>query len=178
MNTGADYSLTQRLILTGRFGYYFENYHDFGLPTTGTLTQWDTNGVGAHDALGAPLASFAASRRTDSSIWRTAKTSPATTPARRTQADVNLAWFKSGWRGTHNFKFGYQLNHLNNNIDQHYNVPLVQYFVGPRLVVHAIWSRGHGKLRTVRRAVRLVHRSVRIHQRSRLRIGRAGDEQQ
>ena len=46
------------------------------------------------------------------------------------QVDVNSAWFKSGWRGTHNFKFGYQLNHLNNNIYQHYNVPIVQYFVG------------------------------------------------
>ena len=50
--------------------------------------------------------------------------------SKATQADVNLAWFKSGWLGTHNFKFGYQLNHLTNDIAQHYNVPLVQYFVG------------------------------------------------
>ena len=50
--------------------------------------------------------------------------------SKATQVDVSLAWYKSGWAGVHNFKFGYQLNHLNNNIDQHYNVPVVQYFVG------------------------------------------------
>ena len=33
-NVGVDYSMTPRLILTGRFGYFFENYHDFGFPTT------------------------------------------------------------------------------------------------------------------------------------------------
>ena len=37
-NVGVDYSVTPRLIVTGRFGYYFENYHDFGYPTVGTLT--------------------------------------------------------------------------------------------------------------------------------------------
>ena len=129
VNTGADYSLTQRLILTGRFGYYFENYHDFGLPTSGTLTTWQTNGVGAVDALGNPLPS---TLQEPNGFFNLANSQNFTShnASKGTQADVNLAWFKSGWRGTHNFKFGYQLNHLNNNIDQHYNVPLVQYFVG------------------------------------------------
>ena len=42
------------------------------------------------------------------------------------QFDADLAWFKSGWRGTHNFKFGYQLNRLQNDILQSYNEPYVQ----------------------------------------------------
>jgi hypothetical protein len=128
-NVGADYSITPRLILTGRFGYYFENYHDFGLPTTGTLTIWQTNGVGADDALGAPLP---ASLQETTGFQNLAFSQSFTThnASKATQVDVNLAWFKSGLKGTHNFKFGYQLNHLNNNIDQHYNVPYVQYFVG------------------------------------------------
>src|SRR5262249_38338275 len=46
------------------------------------------------------------------------------------QGDVNAAWFKSGWRGTHNFKFGYQVNRLSNDVAQRYNVPLVNFFVG------------------------------------------------
>ena len=41
-----------------------------------------------------------------------------------------MAWFKSGWGGTHNFKFGYQLNRLQNDILQSYNEPYVQLFVG------------------------------------------------
>jgi len=51
-NVGVDYSVTPRLIVTGRFGYYFENYHDFGFPTTGALTIWQTPGVGAKDVDG------------------------------------------------------------------------------------------------------------------------------
>ena len=47
-----------------------------------------------------------------------------------TQFDGDLAWFKSGWGGTHNFKFGYQLNRLQNDILQSYNEPYVQLFVG------------------------------------------------
>ncbi len=39
------------------------------------------------------------------------------------QFDQDLAWFKSGWGGTHNFKFGYQLNRLSNDILQGYNEP-------------------------------------------------------
>jgi hypothetical protein len=41
-----------------------------------------------------------------------------------------LAWFKSGWAGTHNFKFGYQLNRISNDIFQRYNEPAVQIFPG------------------------------------------------
>jgi hypothetical protein len=33
-NVGADISLTQRLVATTRYGYFFDNYHDFGWPTT------------------------------------------------------------------------------------------------------------------------------------------------
>jgi hypothetical protein len=128
-NVGVDYSLTPRLILTGRFGYYFENYHDFGFPTTGTLTSWQTSGVGATDVFGAPLP---ASLQQPLGYTNLAASNSFTVrnANKAIQGDVNAAWFKSGWRGTHNFKFGYQLNRLSNNVAQHYNVPVVQYYVG------------------------------------------------
>ena len=134
-NFGADYSITPRLILTGRFGYYFENYHDFGLPTEGTLTSWQTNGEGAFENCVAPCTPsvvLPASLQKPTGYFNVANSQNFTTrnANKATQVDVNLAWFKSGWMGTHNFKFGYQLNRLNNSINQHYNVPLVQYFVG------------------------------------------------
>ena len=128
-NVGVDYSITPRLILTGRFGYYFENYHDFGYPTTGTLTSWNTNGVGGKDVYGNPLPSdlqqpqgYINAANSQNFTLRNAN--------KAKQGDVNLAWFKSGWWGTHNFKFGYQLNELNNDIAQHFNMPFVQYWVG------------------------------------------------
>jgi carboxypeptidase family protein len=128
-NVGVDYSLTPRLILTGRFGYYFANYHDFGFPTTGTLTSWFTNGVGATDVFGNPLP---ASLQQANGYTNLAFSNSFTlrNASKAIQGDANAAWFKSGWRGTHNFKFGYQLNRLNNDVAQHYNVPGVQYYVG------------------------------------------------
>src|SRR3984885_10374760 len=128
-NVGADYSLTPRLILTGRFGYYFGNYHDFGYPTDGALGLWQTNGVGANDVFGNPLP---ASLQQASNFYNVGYTSNFTSrnANKAIQTDVNAAWFKSGWLGTHNFKFGYQLNRLSNDVLQHYNVPLVNYYVG------------------------------------------------
>ena len=35
LNFGADITLTPHLVSTTRFGYYFENYHDFGYPDHG-----------------------------------------------------------------------------------------------------------------------------------------------
>ena len=128
-NVGADYSITPRLILTGRFGYYFENYHDFGYPTTGTLTQWNTNGVGATDVFGNPLP---ASLQQPNGFVNVANSInfTARNANKAIQADVSVGWTKSGWIGTHNFKFGYQLNRLSNDVFQHWNVPAVEYFVG------------------------------------------------
>jgi hypothetical protein len=128
-NVGADFSITPRLVATTRFGYYFENYHDFGLPTTGTLNIWQTNGIGATDAFGAPLP---LSLQQAAGFQNLAFSQNFTdhNASKGIQFDQDLAWFKSGWKGTHNFKFGYQLNRLNNAIAQRYNVPLVQPFVG------------------------------------------------
>ena len=128
-NVGADFNITSRLILTGRFGYYFENYHDFGFPQTGALTNFTANGVGATDAFGAPLPAV---YQKPGGFFNVANSPNFTThnADKASQVDVSLAWFKSGWKGTHNFKFGYQLNHLSNAINQHYNVPRVDFFVG------------------------------------------------
>ena len=45
LNFGADITLTPHLVSTTRFGYYFENYHDFGYPTSGTLDIWENDGT-------------------------------------------------------------------------------------------------------------------------------------
>ena len=39
------------------------------------------------------------------------------------QFDEDVAFFKSGWAGTHNIKGGYQFNRLSNVINQHGNLP-------------------------------------------------------
>ena len=125
-NIGADISLTQKLVSTTRYGYFFENYHDFGWPTNVRRTSW----------LEIPMAWARLDNHRRNPLARQPCSSLPAHPPRRTTArytlfnadkhyqfNQDLAFFKGGWWGTHNFKFGYQLNHLVNVIDQNGNVP-------------------------------------------------------
>jgi carboxypeptidase family protein len=144
-NVGVDYSITPRLIATGRFGYFFANYHDFGLPQGGVVDQWLTSGTGAlqNCVLGpqppppappvpcTPTAPLPAQYQQNSGfINGTIATQTTVNSNKAIQGDANLAWFKSGWMGSHNIKVGYQLNRLSNLLKQHYNEPYVQLWLG------------------------------------------------
>jgi hypothetical protein len=41
-NVGADVNLSSKVVATTRYGYFFENYHDFGWPTTAPNIVWST----------------------------------------------------------------------------------------------------------------------------------------
>jgi Carboxypeptidase regulatory-like domain len=144
-NVGADYQITPRLIATGRFGYYFSNYHDFGLPVGGIIDQWETSGFNACMNVSPPPAggqpsscvpgtpgALPAALQQSQFFVNAANSASFTTrnASKAIQLDANLAWVKSGWKGTHNIKFGYQLNRLSNLLGQHFNEPYVQFWVG------------------------------------------------
>ncbi len=128
-NTGADITLTPKIVSTTRFGYFFQNYHDFGWPTNSPNLQWSTGGVGGVDNTGAPLpAALQQNQGTSTTPYLSSYT--LYNASKHFQFDEDIAFFKSGWWGTHNFKFGYQLNHLSNIVDQNGNVPNVFLNVG------------------------------------------------
>ncbi len=127
---GADFSISPRLVATTHFSYFFENYRDFGFPTGGTIFQWFTSGVPpATDATGSPLPS---SLQQVAGFFNVANNINNTVrnENKHTQFNQDLLWIKSGWWGTHNFKFGYQLNALSNSIYQRFNEPDINLFVG------------------------------------------------
>ncbi len=129
VNTGADITVTQHLVSTTHFGYYFENYHDFGYPNGGVDQAFLTNGVGATDSSGVvqlPQAYQQGQGYTNAPIVQ----ETFYNANKAIQLDQDVAYYKSGWFGTHNFKVGYQLNRLSNLISQAYNQPLVEYSVG------------------------------------------------
>lgn len=128
-NAGVDWTINEHMVATTRFGYYFENYHDFGYPTAGVLDQFQTNGKGATDTNGAPLPAVYQQSVGNINNAITGNFTSANA-SKAIQFDQDLAWFKSGWGGIHNFKFGYQLNRLSNLISQHINEPLVNFYVG------------------------------------------------
>jgi hypothetical protein len=119
VNTGADITITNNLISTTRFGYYFENYHDTGYPTTGNIfyianTATINGTTYTNGSFNDPTDQNFTSYNSNKAI----------------QLDQDISYFKSGWAGTHNFKFGYQLNRLSNILDQHYNEPYVNVTPG------------------------------------------------
>jgi hypothetical protein len=143
-NVGADFTITPRLVATTRFGYYFENYKDFGFPTGATIFIWQTNGActnpppnppdptkcvydasGTNTPLPASLQQGAGFFNVANNINTTVRNAN-----KHLQFNQDLAYFKSGWWGTHNFKFGYQLNQLSNAIYQRWNEPAINLFVG------------------------------------------------
>jgi hypothetical protein len=121
-NVGADITLTPSIVATTRYGYFFNNYHDFGWPTTGVDLTWQTNGIGALDNNGNPLpASLAVPANTSTAPFDSTYTE--VNASKHYQFNQDVAFFKSGWWGTHNIKGGYQFNKLSNAIDQHGNIP-------------------------------------------------------
>jgi len=128
-NFGGDISLSPKIVSTTRFGYFFENYHDFGWQTQTPNLEWITNGVGGVDNNGNPLP--VALQQSNGTT-----TAPYVNPFtqfnsnKHYQFNQDVAFFKGGWWGTHNIKIGYQLNHLVNVINQNGNVPLAQLSVG------------------------------------------------
>ncbi|MGP0095885.1 MAG: carboxypeptidase regulatory-like domain-containing protein, partial [Terriglobales bacterium] len=141
-NVGADFTLTQRLVATVRWGYAFQNYHDFGFPTTGNINFYETSGIGSFEncAIVAPATSCTPTVPIASTsplyqnqgYFNIANNINTTTydATHRNQVDADLAWFKSGWWGTHNIKGGYQLTRTSNSIFQHFNAPNVNVYAG------------------------------------------------
>ncbi|HLM79994.1 MAG TPA: TonB-dependent receptor [Terriglobales bacterium] len=130
-NTGLDYTVTPHLVGTFRWGYTFQNYHDFGYPTGSSFDAFGVSGVGALDNTGVPIP--ANSQLSQTSGFNSAANDINNTlhnVMRRNQIDGDVAWFKSGWKGTHNFKFGYQLMRLTNAISQRFNEPNVNVYPG------------------------------------------------
>jgi len=140
LNFGADVTLTSHLVSTTRYGYYFENYHDFGYPTNNTLFIWQTDGTTSCDdsAAAATAACPNGGNPLPASLQQVgghfndpfSQFYTRQNANKAIQFDQDLAYFKSGFWGTHNFKFGYQLNRLQNDISQTYSEPDVQLFVG------------------------------------------------
>jgi len=137
-NVGADISLTPKIVATTRYGYFWENYHDFGWQTTTPDLVWSgaTNGVGALANCtpqpctpSAPIPAglqFAGGHQTAPYIG----TFTPFNANKHYQFNQDVAFFKGGWWGTHNIKIGYQLNHLVNSISQNGNVPQAFLTVG------------------------------------------------
>ena len=165
-NFGLDYTASNTVVLTSRYGYFFANYHDFGYPTTGDIDSWYGSGrmpnpncqttcpsgqqatVPVNDVNGNPVPSDLAQVNGYFNIPNS-QTYTLYHVDKRSQFDQDVAWFKSGLGGTHNFKFGYQLVRSDNNIYQRWNAPEVEIFPGGAQVYYAAGATGTANCQTI-----------------------------
>jgi hypothetical protein len=126
-NVGADITLTPKIIATTRYGYFFTNYHDFGWPTQGVDLDYVTGFTTDQNGNLLPAAMQVPSGTTTAPFDQSFTEVNA---SKHYQFDQDVAFFKSGWAGTHNIKGGYQFNKLSNVIDQHGNLRFADMVTG------------------------------------------------
>jgi len=140
-NFGADISLTPKIVSTTRFGYFFNNYHDFGWPTSGVELVFNSGPIGSPNCASVAVPCDNAGNPYPTALQVPAGTTTAphktgfteVNASKHDQFNEDVAFFKSGWWGTHNLKVGYQFNRLWNVINQHGNIPQVQVTATPQV---------------------------------------------
>ena len=154
VNVGGDIALSSHLVSTTRFGYFIQNYHDFGYPTGFPAFFFATGGTGA--LINSPAGCTASTCQTIAAGTPLSQNGGYTSALlngnytafndnKHYQFDEDFSWFKSGLGGTHNIKVGYQLNHLYNNVLQRSNLPQMIVFPG----VQNSWAASTQQGRTV-----------------------------
>ncbi|MEO5935612.1 MAG: TonB-dependent receptor, partial [Terriglobales bacterium] len=104
---GADFTITPKAVLTGRYGYWFTNFGSRGLPSGPRYVFTNSNvGMAGVPATFQNTAGF-------QNITSNAKT--LFDAFKRKSINTDLSLFLTG-AGTHNLKFGYSINKLSNDI--------------------------------------------------------------
>jgi outer membrane receptor protein involved in Fe transport len=134
LNFGGDWSINSHAVFTARYGYYYYNTSDRGKPAGIRYTYEESlNGstTDPHNNILIPTAgSPGASSEHASGFANIAPNQQVLFDQfSRKQFSTDMSYNVSKW-GTHNFKVGYNLYELNNNVDVGYNTAWVRIFWG------------------------------------------------
>jgi hypothetical protein len=136
-NFGGDWTINSRTILAVRYGYFYYNSEDRGLPSgIRDIYQTDlTPGVTTSPIDGAVLAPTGSAGAAFAHPAGFANISANLTNLHdifsRKAFSADLSHSVSKW-GTHNFKFGYGFNHLYNDVFQGINTARINIFYGQK----------------------------------------------
>lgn len=124
-NFGADFTITPSLVATTRYGSFYNDTQSRGLPVGTRYTYTDSNYVQGYQYQGL-TAMGVVSPLTNAPLaaqWQHPASWANISPNRQTVYDrtdrntlsQDLAFYKKGW-GVHNFKFGYNWSHMQNDV--------------------------------------------------------------
>ncbi len=153
-NVGADITLTPHMVATTRYGYFFYDSQDRGLPVGLRYVYRDTNypySTGNAPALAGTKAldgTVLPSQFVQSTGYSNIGNNSTTLfdQWKTYNFSQDLAWFKSGF-GTHNFKFGYSFRHGTNDVNNAYNTADV--YVGYNVQYGPQTSNGIGRCQAI-----------------------------
>jgi len=143
-NFGGDWTINSHAVVTARYGDFYYNTSDRGLPTgiryvyNTNLVRGDQSASPTQDIYGNPLipsasspgASFAYTNGSNNSFSNIDSNQQVLFDVFTRKAfSSDLSYSVSKW-GTHNFKVGYGLNKLFNNVVLGYNTSLINIFWG------------------------------------------------
>lgn len=148
-NTGVDWTLTPSLVATTRYGYFFQDAQDRGLPV-GVRHQYSAGTTAATTALdGSTLGTQSGGAFVHNSGFSDigSNFSQIFDKTSRTSFTQDVSYFKKGFLGTHNFKAGYGLNRLWNNVNDGYNTARVRLLFGQK---YSVLPSDQGNCATIR----------------------------
>jgi hypothetical protein len=128
-NTGGDWTPTSKLLVTGRFGYFYSNFATRGTPS-GIRYDYQTPGLSAatRDVNNNPFPSNAPFNTTGfSNIPSNFGTQYDI--FKRQSFNGDLSYF-ANWKGSHAFKFGYSWQRQRNDVSKTANTAVVSLFWG------------------------------------------------
>ena len=124
MTFGANYTLTQKTLISARYGYFYQDTHDIGKPV-GTRYQFQTTSApGSFSGAVVPgafsqSAGYANLGANQQFIYDLIT---------RKQFSVDVSTLKTGWAGTHEFKGGYALYRTGEDVLQGFKTSYTQVF--------------------------------------------------
>jgi len=124
LTVGANYTLTQKTLITARYGYFYQNTHDIGKPVGTRYLFQTSSAAGSFSGTAVPGAYSQSSGYSNLGPNQQFLYDQLT----RKQFSVDISTLKTGWYGTHEFKGGYALYRTGENVLQGYNTSYTQVF--------------------------------------------------
>jgi hypothetical protein len=130
---GANYLLTPKTVLSGRYGYLFYNTATRGVPS-GLRYLYQGSATATTATLSG--ATIPTAYQQSSGFNNISANLPTQNNAyTRKQLDVDLSNIHTGWYGIHSFKAGYQYNRLGNDVKTLYDYAFVNLYYGQTYTV-------------------------------------------
>lgn len=131
-SVGADFTLTSNMVATSRLGKAYQNYGDRGLPNGDRYLLLVNTPASVKGLDGTPLSTAYPVISGQAAGYNNiaANLGYGYNVNTRTTFNQDFAYFKKGFIGAHNFKVGYQLNHLYENVNQTFTNDLVRISYG------------------------------------------------